>query len=318
MYNLKTDYKVMRRVINTTILSLLILIGVKSTAQNTPLTSIPFDMGADGRICLWCKVNQSDSLYFLLDTGASDMVINSTRLDKVEMLFDGSVSNLGTTGSGDIARSSSNDFTLGSIKHQETPFISIPYPNERFDGVLGLSVLRMYTVEINYDTKMVYLYDKESYTSDNPHRSKLEFRHSVPFTRVTIKSGEKELHPIVEIDTGSDRALDLSTPFVKEHSLATHFNPPYAISTVYGSDGASGNINNVYFDSLELGSYTLYKIPGGWSELEFGMLNSQGCDGMMGNNLLKRFNIVLDFKNDYIYWTPNNYLYTPFYQFLVN
>ena len=40
-------------------------------------------------------------------------------------------------------------------------------------------------------------------------------------------------------------------------------------------------------------------------------------DGVMGNNLLKRFNLVYDSQNGYLYLIPNNLLYTPFYDCLL-
>lgn len=39
-------------------------------------------------------------------------------------------------------------------------------------------------------------------------------------------------------------------------------------------------------------------------------------DGIMGNNFLKRFNMLIDFKRNIIYLKPNELLYTPFSEFL--
>lgn len=47
------------------------------------------------------------------------------------------------------------------------------------------------------------------------------------------------------------------------------------------------------------------------------MQSKEDIDGMIGNNFLKRFNIVIDFKNNKLYLQPNNFYYTPFYDFLV-
>ena len=290
-----------------------------SQAQiNTVLDSIPFSLEADNRMYTWCKVNQSDSLLFLIDTGASGMVINSNRLDKVNMVFDKKVTNLGTTGTTEIPSSSSNSFTWGGQNHKNISFVSIPYQNERWDGVLGLSILTRYVVEINYDKKLIYLYDKNTYKNKSSNKIKMEFRHQVPFVALEIKTKGKVFRPLLEVDTGSDRVIDLSTPFVKKHRLSTHFDLPYAISTITSSDGNSGRINNVYFDQVNIAKFSLYRVAGGWSEVQFGMLNSPECDGMIGNNFLKRFNLVFDFESNYLYWSPNNYIYTPFYTFLVN
>ena len=39
-------------------------------------------------------------------------------------------------------------------------------------------------------------------------------------------------------------------------------------------------------------------------------------DGIIGNDFLKRFNMLIDFKRNITYRKPNELLYTPFYEFL--
>ena len=41
------------------------------------LDSIPFELGGDSRIYIRCRVNESDTLRFLFDSGATDMVVNT-------------------------------------------------------------------------------------------------------------------------------------------------------------------------------------------------------------------------------------------------
>lgn len=59
------------------------------------------------------------------------------------------------------------------------------------------------------------------------------------------------------------------------------------------------------------------KVAGAFSTLTSGMLSKGDIDGMMGNNFLKRFNMLIDFRNNKIYLQPNNYYYTPFYDSLI-
>ncbi len=47
------------------------------------------------------------------------------------------------------------------------------------------------------------------------------------------------------------------------------------------------------------------------------MQSKEDIDGMIGNNFLKRFNMVIDFKDNKIYLQPNNFYYVPFYDFLI-
>lgn len=51
--------------------------------------------------------------------------------------------------------------------------------------------------------------------------------------------------------------------------------------------------------------------------LTSGMQSKEDIDGMIGNNFLKRFNLVIDFKNNKLILKPNKFLYSPFYDFLL-
>lgn len=59
------------------------------------------------------------------------------------------------------------------------------------------------------------------------------------------------------------------------------------------------------------------KVAGAFSTLTAGMQSKEDIDGMIGNNFLKRFNMLIDFKSDILHLQPNNFYYTPFYNFLV-
>lgn len=73
----------------------------------------------------------------------------------------------------------------------------------------------------------------------------------------------------------------------------------------------------VTFDEVIVGPYIMPKVPGALSTLTSGMLSKEDIDGMIGNNFLKRFNMVVDFKNKRIYLQPNNLYYSPFYDHLI-
>lgn len=57
--------------------------------------------------------------------------------------------------------------------------------------------------------------------------------------------------------------------------------------------------------------------PPSYLSLTSGMQSKEDIDGMIGNNFLKRFNMVIDFKDNKIYLQPNNFYYVPFYDFLI-
>jgi len=306
------------RNINYLLLSLL-LSPILLFAQNKPIDSIPFKLEKDNRIYTYIKVNKSDFLYFLIDTGASDMVINSEKLSKVNMTFDSNVQNTGTTGVNTVKSSTSNLLSWGNQNLTNVRFISIPFPNEKWDGVLGLSVLKRYNVKIDYNKMQIYLYEKNIFKNEDLHKIKIHYVKKVPIIEIKIKTIDNKIHTLkMEIDTGSDRIIDISTPYVNNNNLLDIYKSSFATSTVTSSDGNSGTILNNYFPIVTIANFEFYKIPGGLAQIEFGIMNTDGIDGIIGNWFLKRFNLTFDFKNDYLYLEPNNNLHTTYYEFLTN
>lgn len=288
-------------------------------AQNTPFDSIPFELGADHRIYISCRVNGSSPLRFLFDTGATDWVINpDSPRSTYPVVFDGSVDNNGATGRNRVATSSHNRLEIGHQVLEEVSLISIPYPPELWDGVVGLSFIARQVTEIDHKKRKIYLYRADRYLpSRQAIKLKVNFVMGVPVIPVRLTINGKKYKTRLEIDTGSDRVIDLNTPFVKQHRLLGT-QQPFAISRITSSDTNGGVLENVYFDRAKLGDYTFVRIPGAFSTVVSGVQSSSEMDGVMGNNFLKRFNIVCDFAHGAVYLLPNDLLYTPFYDFLVH
>lgn len=287
------------------------------TAQ-TVLDSIPFELGADARVYLRCRVNDSDTLRFLLDTGATDMVMNpNAPRSNYTMNFDSEVTNSGATGVNQIRSSSSNRFIVGKTAVENMRFLSIPYPADIWDGVIGLSFIGRCPMRIDYHRRMIYLYDSEDFEApEGALRLKVEYEMGVPVVPVRVRINGHDYPIRVEVDMGSDRILDLNTPFVRAHNLLGS-QTPFAISRISSSDENTGELLNVFFDELELDGLVLPRIPGAFSTVTAGVQASDKMDGVFGNNFLQRFNMTLDFQRGYIYLEPNNLLYKPFYDFLV-
>ncbi len=280
---------------------------------------IPFRLAGDSRIYVSATVNGSDTLNFLVDTGASSLVLN-TNSPKLQghIHNGGKAENLGASGVNSVEYSNDNIVTVGSIKYEQAGCAHIPYPADYWDGVVGLNALGAFNIEINYDDFKIYCYSKDEPidVAESLIAFPFEYRYDVPFITVPAKINGSVYDLLLEVDTGSDRVIDLNTPFVNVHNLLDT-QKPFAISRIASSDGGSGELKNVFFDEVRIGQYVLPKVAGAFSTLTEGMQSKSDIDGTLGNNFLKRFNMVIDFAGQVIYLQPNNYLYTPFYDFLV-
>lgn len=286
--------------------------------KNMPVGEIPFAIAEDNRIYVTAFVNGSDSLRFLVDTGASSIVLNTNSKRLKGLIHNGeTANNLGSSGTNTIEYSNDNFIKVGTIQYDKAGCAHIPYPPEYWDGVFGLNGLAAFNIEINYDDFKIYCYSKESLDIEDCYVSlPFIYKYNVPFIYLPIKLNGTLQNLLLEVDTGSDRVIDLNTPFVNKNNLL-ETQKPFAISRIASSDGGSGELKNVFFDEVIIGPYIMPKVAGAFSTLTSGMQSKEDIDGMIGNNFLKRFNMVIDFKENKLYLQPNNFYYTPFYDFLI-
>lgn len=293
-------------------------------AEVVPIDTIPFELGADHRVYVTAYLNGKDDcpLRFLLDTGATDVVLNVNSVKAKELVsFTGSVENKGANSVESIPSTTPTQVVrIGRWAVSGLKLIAISYPPDTWDGVLGLSYLRNFDVRIDYQKKTIFLYalgDGQKAASEYMVKLKLAYRLGVPVVPVKVCVNGMNYRTMVEIDTGSDRVFDLNTPFVRRnHLLGTQ--QPFAISRISGTLKDGGELQNVFFDSVTLGNLTLPRVPGAFSTITVGVQASEEMDGVLGNNLLQRFNQIYDFKNDFLYLEVNERFYSPFYDFLIH
>ena len=281
--------------------------------------TIPFQIGSDQRIYVSTHINHSSQTFrFLIDTGATDIVLNSAIAEIMELAsFSEVVNNNGATSSEQIPATPANQsIQIGNSLLKGVRFIAIGYPPEAWDGVLGLSFLKNYDVVIQYDRKEMYLYPKGRAPRPKEHPISFEYIAGVPIIPVQVTINGKQHQLKVELDSGSDRILDLNSPYVKKHQLRGTL-PVFAISRISGTGNNLGELENVCFDTAQIGDTTFPLLPGAFSTLTSGLQATDAFDGVIGNNLLQRFNQTWDFTKKQIHLTVNHRYYLPFYDFLI-
>lgn len=286
------------------------LFYTKLNKEDTKPDTIPFQLGNDNRIHLKGKLNDSDSLDFIFDTGASSVVVKSSIVNnKVKVRFDGSNINIGTDGSARVESSSKNKIEIGKLIWKNVPLISINYvdSNFKFDAVFPWVAFEDKVVEINYENKYMVIHDSLSNIPNDYSKSKIKLIHGIPYIKCILAVNGREIEGWFDFDTGSNGSLIVSQQFASAHGLN---NSMKLIGGSYtkGSTGIAIKNARVLLPKLKLGAYEIYQIPLTIPQQDpLGTSDSEN----IGNNILKRFNVIIDFKNNFIYLKPNNLLYTP-------
>lgn len=279
-------------------------------AQTKPSATIPFVLESNA-IYLYCKVNTTDSLKFLFDTGADGSVLNETATARIQLKRTGTSLNMGSNGSNTVSQSDGNSVSFGGISKDNVSLTIIPYGTNSFDGVFGTNLMYGYVIEVDYHKKELRFYADGTYHNDlsSYARCKLRFVANYPTIQSSIVANGRRYSGRFGLDTGADNVLTVAAPFVRKHYLTTKL-PRIGIATSQGSDGSSYVTPIALVPEMYVGKKHFYRVPVELSQSTEGIDAGTDKAGFWGNGFLKRFNAVWDFKNHYLYLKPNNNLYT--------
>ncbi len=278
--------------------------------KSIPLTdTIPFRI-VNNRIHINGRLNDSDPLDFMFDTGANNVSIKSSIIGtKVSIELDGKAENIGSDGTTTVFTSSNNRLEIGDLIWDEVKLNSInSKKSDNDDGVLGWAIFENKIVEINYDKEIIILH--RSMNNVPLGFSKLETKMigDIPYIKGTLTVGNKSSSSWLEFDTGYNGSFSLSQKFAKENDLN---NKMKIVGTSFssGTAGIRTKANECILPKIKLGEFEIYQLPISIEEKDpEGIENND----ILGNNLLKRFNAVIDLQNFEIYLKPNDLIHSKY------
>ncbi|MDW9378914.1 retropepsin-like aspartic protease [Chryseobacterium sp. JV558] len=291
------------------VISLTVLFSIAVSAQKTS-TIIPFSL-ENNSVYVYCKVNKTDSIKFLFDTGADGSVININAKKKVPLKIDGKSENKGSNGVNTVDYSSHNTVQFGNIQKNDIQFTLIPYDSANFDGVFGTDLMKGKIIEIDYHKNEIRFYEENDLSMDltGYEKVKLHMVDNYPAVESSIIINGKEYSGFFGLDSGADDVLTMASPFAKSNGLVKVMKT-IGKATARGSDGCVYEMPVVLCPAVQFAQKYLYNLPITLSGSTEGIDATEKMAGFFGNQFLKRFNTVIDFKNGFIYFKLNKNLYS--------
>lgn len=295
-------------------IAMLLLFSLFGFAQATPVSTIPF-MLENNTIYVFCKINSTDSLKFLFDTGADGSVINKDSKRTFNLKIDGKSLNRGSNGTNDVEVAIDNTIRFGDIERTKISFTLISFGTDSFDGIIGTDLMKGYIVELDYNTNELKFYKENDpeMTYSGYEKTKLHLIDNYPAVENKMIVDGVEYKGLFGIDTGADDILTIAAPFAKRHKLNEKMKN-IGLATAQGSDGSVYEMPVVLCSIMNFSNKFLYNLPVLLSSSTEGIDASDKMAGFLGNKFLKRFNTILDFKNRCVYFKLNKNLYSEVYQ----
>lgn len=280
----------------------------KDGKKNTKSDTLKFTIGEKNRIHLEGKINNSEPIDFIFDTGAGTNVVRTAVIgDKVNLKIDGVTQNNGADGVTTKEKSSGNIFEIENLIWEDARVVSIDYKEPLFDAVLGWGAFKYKVLEIDYENQIMVSHKNLSIPSDYA-KLPIQMFGGTPYIEISLFTNGKESKGWFSIDTGFNKTVLVSEKFTKENNLLDNAEI-LKTSTYQGSAGIPRKKMDILLPKIKLGPYEIYHFP-----ISITDKDAEGVENndYLGGELLKKFNIILDFKNNFIYLKPNKLIHTPF------
>lgn len=275
---------------------------------------------AQNLVFLPARINGSPPLSFILDSGASLLVVDPRHRAGLGLApgTRSTVAALGGPVEVEIAGGAALEAGGAALPPEAAALIPLariePKLGRSVDGIIGGALFRRHVVEIDYRARRLRLHDRRSFRYSGPGRAvPIEIEGSRPFARLRLQMGSG---PPVEgrflVDTGAISSLYLNPSFAGRHGLPGSDVPvaPELFTEQLGGQ-VPGRIARA--DRVELGGFAMEgALVHFIDDTSAGGTAATTQDGLIGAELLRRFTIFFDYSRGRMYLEPNEDFAAPF------
>ena len=292
--------------------------------MRTESTRIKFQL-IDNLIIIPVEVN-GVQLSFILDSGVSRPILfniintsDSLKLKNVESIL---LRGLGDGGSVEALKSTKNLFKIGDAINVNQDVFVITDETINFSsrlgipvhGIIGYDILKDFIVEINYGSKFILLNNQNTYkykpckTCETLNLTLFEYK---PFIDASVTVNQRNIPVKLLMDTGGSDALWL---FENDSLGLIPENDKYFID--FFGRGLSGSVHGKKskLSKFSINNFHLNNVNVAYPDsaaISFARKFKER-NGSMGGELLRRFTIIFDYKNEKVTFKKNNRFNDPF------
>lgn len=292
--------------------------GFNLKGKNQKITKIPFIVNSN-LIVVKLRINNSDTLNFILDTGVSSIIIIDPVIgDKLNLKYARQVK---INGAGEKEFITANvsvghKIQMGSVIAEKQNLVVLDedilklseFMGMPIHGIFGHELFVRFVVNIDFGRKELFIIEPESFKFKKSYGEKFPIvvTQSKPYIEAIELAQEDQIFKSIRlvIDTGAGHALLLNT---QDNSSITL--PETVIRANLGR-GLNGNINGHIgrINKFRMGKFEfknmLASFPDSLSfSLKFGDAATQR-QGSVGGEFLRRFIVTFNYKEGYMALKP--------------
>lgn len=275
------------------------------------LTRIPIRLATENVLIIQGTLpGYRDTLSFILDTGSSGISLDSTVVSRLGL--EPQQSDITLRGIASVRKAKfiyDQSLLLGSeMMHglnfhiNDYEFLSYVY-GVQVDGIIGYAMLSRYIVKLDYDSLHMDIYSPGAIRyPKGGHLLSPDIR-TLP-TQTAIVADHHRVSSRFLLDIGAGLPLVLTSDFVQDSSLVRKSRRRFPVEA-HGV-GGSTFMTLTLVRRFKLGPYRFKKVPVLVFDDEYNVLSYPYMGGLIGNQILKRFNTIINYPAGEIHLTPNS------------
>lgn len=281
------------------------------------LTRIPFTQLTGGVIIMQAQLaGFPDTLNFVLDSGSSGISLDSTTCDYLQLKPEPTNRAIrGIAGIRNVPFLYDRTLKLPNLDVDSLDFHVNDYSilttvyGERVDGIIGYSLLSRYIVKIDYDSLHIDICSQGSIRYPRGGYLLKPRISNLPVQTLRVKDAATVTSRFL-YDIGAGVCMMFSRDFVMDSAI---LHKKRKLLTKEG-EGVGGKIDMhvTVIKEVKLGPYRFRSVPTYIFDDQFNVTQYPDLGGLIGNDILRRFNTILNYEKKDFYLTPNSHFNDPF------
>lgn len=276
------------------------------------ITKIPFTQLTGGIVILHAKLNDfPDTLNFILDTGSSGISLDSLTAEYLKLkpiATDRTIR--GIAGIHNVSFLFNQQLHFPGLSIDSLNFHINDYGiltavyGERIDGIIGYSILSRYIVMLDYDSMKISFCTRGTIRYPRGGYLLKPTINQLMAQQLRVRDDEAVTSRFL-YDMGAGVCMLLTKDFVADSSFIDKRKKRW----VKEGEGLGGKIDMelMVIREVKIGPFRFRKVPVYVFDDKYNVTSYPYMGGLIGNDILRRFNVILNYSKSDIYITPNSH-----------
>ena len=283
---------------------------VNSLPKAKFLTRFPFKQYSGGVMVVKAQFGKiTDSLNFILDTGSGGISLDSATCTDRKIAI--TPTDTVITGMGDSHKVSFifnqtlnfQGLTVNNLNfHVNNYEVLTSVYGEKIDGIIGFSFFRRYIVKINFDSAFIEVYTPGEIKYPKNGTTLNPVFTTLPIQNMLVKD-KRKIDFNFYFDTGAGLCFLMSDRFAQDSGILLPKRKP--LMTQAEGMGGKLQMRLTVVKMVQLGKYRFRNVPTYLYNDEYNVTSYPIVGGLLGNDLLRRFNLILNYPKREIHLLPN-------------